>query len=71
MKRQINPKFVLVLLVSCSILSAAYLEFNGPINEVIGGQHEMVENYIKEKTYLPEVKFIKEVLKTIFNVVNA
>jgi hypothetical protein len=71
MKRHFNPKFVLVLLVFCSILSAAYLEFNGPINEVMSGQQSLVENYIKEKAYLPEVKFIKEVLKTIFNVVNA
>ncbi|MBK8627185.1 MAG: hypothetical protein IPN86_16945 [Saprospiraceae bacterium] len=71
MKRNLNTKSFIFLLIFCSCLSAAYLEYNDPKSAILSDGHSFVEHYIKENTYLPEVKFVKELLRTIFNVVNA
>jgi hypothetical protein len=71
MKRSLNTKTFLLLLIFCSVFSTLYLAFNDPSSSGIANQHSFVDHYIKEKSYLPEVKFVKELLRTIFNVVNA
>jgi hypothetical protein len=71
MERNAKTKSILIVLIFCSVLSAAYLQFNDPSTSTLSTHHSFVEQYIKEKSYLPEVKFVKELLRTIFNVVNA
>lgn len=70
MDRNIIKKSVLAILIVFSIWSALYLQLNDPTSNLLEGHHGFVGQYIKEKSYLPEVKFVKELLRTIFNVVN-
>ncbi len=71
MKYPQKLKYVVITVIFCSVVSSLYLEFRNPSSSFFTGQPIAMEQYIKESTYLPDVKFVKEILKTFFNVVNS
>ncbi len=70
MKYNINSKYALVALVIVSLYCAFYLQ-----SQTIDASPEVniqfVNSTVHEGAYLPDVKFIKEILKNIFNVLRA
>jgi hypothetical protein len=67
-----NQKFKLILigLAFCSVLSCVFLVTNAPTLDAETSQFGFVQQYVKEQAYLPEVKFVKEILRNIFNVIH-
>lgn len=71
MERNIKTKTILIGFIICSVFSALYLQCNDPSISSLSDHQSFMTQYLKENNYLPEVKFVKELLRTIFNVVNA
>ncbi len=71
MKYAFRPQKIILVVVFCSMLSALYLEFHGSEVSQIICEKDFVQACIKETSYLPDVKLVKELLRSIFNVVNA
>ncbi len=70
MKRNLKIKLLLSIVVICSLMSALYLEFHIDSYKNMGDEQRFAELYMTEKNYLPDVKFLKELLKSFFNVVK-
>lgn len=69
MKPDKRSKFILGLVVICSLLSTFYLR--AQYGDVIqSSEQEVMAVCMKEGTILPDVHVVKELLRSIFNVVN-
>ena len=64
-----KSKLILIVLAFCSVLSCVFLATNAPYLDAGTSQFDFVHQYVKEQAYLPEVKFVKEILRNIFNVI--
>lgn len=71
MKSRINTKHAFIALLVVSIYCAFYLQYQTNIQSPVSSELPFVESTIKEGTYLPDVKILKEILKNIFNIVKA
>jgi len=71
MKSRINTKHAFIALLVVSIYCAFYLQFQTNVPSSVSTDIPFVESSLKETTYLPDVKIVKEVLKNIFNIVRA
>lgn len=70
MKHKISVKFAIAAIVFFSIGSSLYLQSQTAIQSELRIENALVETNIKEGFYLPDVKFVKEILRSIFNVVS-
>lgn len=70
MKNKIFNKFALVLLVCFSLFCFSYLQVQKKGYSQQTSFSEVVDASIKEGKYIPDVKIVKEILKSIFNVVK-
>ena len=71
MKHHLKAKYLIVVLVLCSVISALYLDFQAYEMKDMLVEQNYSNTYIKDVSCLPDVKFVKELLKSIFNVVKA
>ncbi len=71
MKYPQKLRYAVIAVVLCSVVSSLYLEFRNPSSAFFIDQPVGMDQYIKESTYMPDIKFVKEILKTFFNVVNS
>lgn len=70
MKHHLKTKYLLIALVLCSMMSAVYLNFQAYEMENMLVEQNFSNIYIKDASILPDVKFVKELLKSIFNIVK-
>lgn len=70
MKHHLKAKYLIVVLVLSSLVSALYLDFQAYEMKDILLKQNFTKIYAEETSYLPDVKFVKELLKSIFNVVK-
>lgn len=70
MKNSLKPIFYFALLVFISISCTVYLQSQDFFYHEQFSVVEIAESYVPENANLPDVKFIKEVLKTIFNIIK-
>jgi hypothetical protein len=64
-----KSKVLLTVLTFCSLLSCVFLAINAQYLDEDASKFGFVHQYVKEQAYLPEVKFVKEILRNIFNVI--
>ena len=70
MKHKISVKLAIIAIVFFSIGSSVYLQSQSAIQSELQIENSLAETNIKEGFYLPDVKFVKEMLRSIFNVVS-
>lgn len=71
MKSKVNTKHAFIALLVVSIYCAFYLQYQTNVPTSVSADIQFVESSMKEGTYLPDVKIVKEILKNIFNIVKA
>ncbi|MBK8350024.1 MAG: hypothetical protein IPL08_21310 [Saprospiraceae bacterium] len=71
MKAKVKAKVFMVVLIMCSIFSTLYLEFHVVSSRNFTEDQVLVEAYMQDNFYLPDVTFFKELFRSIFNVVRA
>ena len=59
MKSKLKPSLIFGLIFFVSISCTIYLQFQ-----------DFTETYVAENSCLPDLRFLKEVLKSIFNIIN-
>ena len=70
MKYSFKSKMWVILIICVSISSSLYLETqSSDINQLMEVE-KFTEIYMEEESFLPDVKIVKELLKSIFNVVK-
>jgi hypothetical protein len=68
-KLKISPITIGIVLISG--FCAAYLQIHGVEESMLMSESKMLEASIQEGAHLPDVTFVKEILKSIFNIVRA
>jgi hypothetical protein len=71
MKNNIRSKTLFAFVIILSFLSAVYLELQEVDLYQVSGEPNFAEAYICDNSFLPDVKIVKEILKSIFNVVRS
>ncbi len=69
MKPDKRSKYILGFVVACSLLSSFYLRAQYS-DYSQSSEQEIMAVCLKEGTILPDVHLVKELLRSIFNVVN-
>ena len=70
MKVKNDVKFSVIILIICSLICTIYLQVNASTHYDLLIQNRLVELNLQETNYLPDVKLVKELLNSLFNVVN-
>ncbi|MFN8338086.1 MAG: hypothetical protein U0T36_03625 [Saprospiraceae bacterium] len=70
MKNPFQKKSFIILVVVCSLISSLYLQMSDNRKSSQMDRQSLVGQYIKEKGYAPEVKIVKTIIRTIFNIVK-
>jgi hypothetical protein len=71
MKSNRKSKLFIIAIISFSIFSAVFLEMQDVDIDQLVAESDFADIYINDSSYLPDVKIVKEVLKSIFNVVRS
>lgn len=71
MKSNQKSKFLILAVFICSVFSAVFLEMQNVEIDQLVAESDFTDIYINDNSYLPDVKIVKEVLKSIFNVVRS
>lgn len=70
MKSKNVNRAVVVFFCIASVISALYLKWNITFSGEDLQQTKEVEAVMKEEVFIPEIYFLKELVKSIFNVVT-
>ncbi len=71
MKNQFQKKSLVALVIVCSMFSSVYLQLSDSKRSTNLDRQSVTGQYIREQGYAPEVKIVKTIIRTIFNVVKA
>ncbi len=71
MKSNQKSKFLIIAVFICSVFSAVFLEMQDVDIDQLAAESDFADIYMNDSSYLPDVKIVKEVLKSIFNVVRS
>lgn len=71
MKDNQKSKFLLTIIILLSVFSTVFLEMQDERTNQLTSESDFAEAYISDSSFLPDVKIVKEVLKSIFNVVRS
>ena len=70
MKSKLKPSLIFDLIFFVSISCTIYLQFQDFFEYHDLMPVDFTETYVAENSGLPDVRFLKEVLKSIFNIIN-
>jgi Flp pilus assembly protein protease CpaA len=70
MKDKLNLKFLLVSILLMSLFSTIFLQMNDVNLEQMMEKENFAQSYVHDKSNLPDVQIVKEVFKSIFNIVK-
>ncbi len=68
MNRKLRLYSVLVIACMCSFMSYLYVHTQTTTKDTPYEFTMILEKSIQEKTYLPEVRFVEKIIKTIFDI---
>ena len=71
MKNNLKSKFLIIAILIFSLSSAVFLEMQDIEIDHLVLETDFAEININDSFHLPDVKILKEVLKSIFNVVKS
>lgn len=67
MKICIEPKKIFFIVAMISVMCYIYLMVQNPIVNNTGSRILSIDNIADDKIYLPEIKFVKEIIRMLFN----
>ena len=70
MKSKLKPSLIFGLIFFVRISCTIYLQFQDFFEYHDLMPVDFTETYVAENSGLPDVRFLKEVLKSIFNIIN-
>ena len=70
MKRKLSFLGVLLIACMCSLMSYIYICKHDPRDIAFSENVIMIDKPFQEKPYLPEVQFLRKVIKTILEVAD-
>lgn len=71
MKNNLKSKFLIIAILIFSLSSAVFLEMQDIEIDHLVLEADFADININDSSHLPDVKILKEVLKSIFNVVRS
>jgi hypothetical protein len=70
MKRKNVNRAVVLVFCMVSVISALYIKWNIDFSGAEVLQTQEVESVVKDEVFIPEIHFLKQLVKSIFNVVT-